>query len=352
MCYDLTVSRIGIFLAFEDAASETLFSDDSSLLKKWSNQSDHLRELSHAAALKSFLDELSGTILDHPDYRTVWETLKKQFEPTVDFVERADIDKKFVRSLDNDSGQSKLAGVLPGRAAQISHGGISWNVSARASFTACVMEQQHRSAKLWWNFSATPEFEDAADVDEKNVASILELFEASAIPIHDLLKNAYKESIEKILTGPIVDNSSPIGWKNMVGKITVNFSDNDHASIKAYLLKLISEQLSQSEDRRNLAALGKGEFKQFVNGIIGGDLNMHDKSIELALDAPDAIGIMYREENPANGTIRLSGFARRPYALSPIDPTDTELKKLGTYVQSASRPLSAFIANQEANRFQ
>lgn len=354
MCYDLTISRIGTFVAFSDAFNESVFNGGNSPMEKWAERSGLQADLPHDFVLGKLLTQLGNEIITSSSYKLAWDGLAKAFDLKDGFQPKPGIEQLFVRPLTDNSSRSdhvKFACVLPGKVATVELDGIKWKVSARASFTACVIEEDGRSAKLWWNFTAVPEVNDEAKVDGAAVASILSEFEKHAVCASANLHQSYQSTIESLVGQQQNLSARKVEWENIEGKITINFSDNDHATMQAFLLKALADGRRATKDRAIQAEKGEEEFREFVSHQFAEKPRFDANTIELALDAPDTIGFMFREENQETGTIKLVGFARRPYSLSPVDDDDVELREIAPYVQSAARPLSAFIANREANRF-
>jgi hypothetical protein len=244
-----------------------------------------------------------------------------------------------------------VVALLPALRFEFKLSGMEWILRTRASVTACAVQQSHGVTKLWWTYEAIPKIPDP-DIrpSQQQVAT----FFAEA----NRVEHESMPLLHKAYGGALVPN--PKGPFELRGdRIRISLADNDDSTIAAFADALYFDLKSVDEIRYlpsvHPARMGLVQFETFIAKVTGFSGPLPDGSVSVADDVEGTRGILFRHET-AHQTV-VAGLARPagPSAdLEFMSPSQRRKEKAEEYLRdiSSARPISAWVAGEEARKVQ
>jgi hypothetical protein len=348
MTFELTISRVGAL-----AASASASRREPPLPLRGASLAAAFRKQANLIASSSFFLAAEAAIL----------AAAREFDPAAKYSpgaienELKSIDvfvspNGSMPSLENSQEPNEhLVGLLPSRRMEVVIGGVAWIVRVRASITACALEQNCGSPKLWWTFEGIPSASGQYDDHtEKNSSELLKATNEMAQVGISGLYSAYFESLKEL------DGKRCRKFDLLPDRIRVGMADSTDTALSRFMDTFYSDQVSmsdilQSNTYENIEARQLlDKFKTFVSSATNRPVKITNTDYFVESDAVGSRGLICRQFDPISREIVLTGItqsnsfklSRPPYGNKIIDGREGFLRAF-----SAARPISAMLASRE-----
>ncbi|HEX4409024.1 MAG TPA: hypothetical protein VH206_09640 [Xanthobacteraceae bacterium] len=339
MSFELTINRVGAFAGTTSRAEE---------LAPEALEAKFQERLDFVAGSECFREASRRIVGRAPHFREV----------TTD-SELKHIRIRRVSLSDVDKSDWTLVGTLPGLKFECTTMGKKprsqrdWIVRARASVTACALQNGKRNTKLWWTFEGVPSNDDPNNrPSAADITAFISLTDRMADAATRPLFGAYRSAIKQDAS---VDLSDFALRKN---KIRIRMSDSNDYQVEALLDAIHYEGVDVSDIReqpeRAAALQGLEMFEKFVSDVTKLNVHIPDESLRVEAKFDGFKGIFYRIIDDEKDTI-VAGFGQQSGSITGLEyavaPEKRRLQKQEEHLRamSASRPISALLADKEAS---
>jgi hypothetical protein len=342
VAFELTINRVGAFAGTTPGAGLDTADKLEALFQK---------QLEIAGG-KPFDVARQGVIAEAPDFR----------EPRAEDITEAETQQIRIRrvSLSSaDDAEWTLVGTLPGlrfectATSEASGNRRDWIVRARASVTACAIQDGGRNTKLWWTFEGVPSDDDPTNrPTSEDISAFIALTDKMADAATTSLYLAYRAAIEQTTD---VDLNDFFLREN---RIRVRMTDSNDYSVEALLDAVYYENVDVSEIRKDPERASAREglvlFERFVSDVTKLNVRIPNKSLHVEGRFDGFKGIFYRVVVHEKDTV-VAGFGQQSGLVSGLEnavaPEKRRLQKQENHLRamSASRPISALLADKEAS---
>lgn len=384
----LAVARVGVLSRISERAHQTLFPKDTSdsfrsgtivaspaatiVQRKFGS----IERMTRRDLLHNYLPHLTNQFQDreglsqsraNQEYMASLEFLRDDLndqliEPATEFQcseKTVGVEIRPLSPPHQPDNISTYAAVLPQKCLEFQQDGIRWELHVKLSMTACALEdtRARSSSKVWYNLCASPHNLETSSASNKQKAKMLDLLEKSSVRALNRARRAFRCAVEDIHNfddGNFGAQINPEDWIDYSGRISVSFADNNDEEIRQLIFELMQNHgrisdPDQLHDKTTKNALS--QFIGFVREVRRNQNKIEIADIEVPEHLPDITGIYHEGRDVQNHVLRLTGLARRHFQ-SPLRKEkngDVLHERMSAF--SAARPLSAYIANEVANRF-
>ncbi len=353
MNYELTINRFGALVGSPDwrkvATSHFLTKD--AVVNAFSEQAQKIAASAQMRSANSVISRIArDTLAGAPEM-----SLESNRNDPVEGIAISRVPDVALSDLESLSG-APLVCAFPSLRVACNANGLRWILRARASVTACALQSMERHAKLWWTFEGVPEDTSPDNrPTEEHVAALISLTKVMEEAAMKSLHEAYRETFQAV-TGANLP-----GFDRALDRIQIAMADTSEHEVAAFVDALYFKGKTVSEIRANEMAsfadsrAGLHEFEKFVEDVIPGVSEIGDDCVEVTDGVPGSRGVFYRAYDVSMPRTEIAGIARKTGSavgseFLPIEQQRQEKAENVLRVLSAARPISAWLANEEAQK--